>query len=83
MTYAEKLILKKKQETANAMQEGMTFAGGLYAVALNNLYGFGAKRLQEVEREAQRLWDEEFGADIEAASYSLAKRLRQIRGEET
>ena len=57
MTYAEKLILKKKQETANAMQE--------------------------VESEAQRLWDEEFGADIEAASYSLAKRLRQIRGEET
>ena len=40
MTYAEKLILKKKQETANAMHEGMTFAGGLYAVALNNLYGF-------------------------------------------
>lgn len=82
MTYAEKLILKKKQETANAMHEGMAFAGGLYAVALNNLYGFGAKRLAEVETEVQRIWDEEFCTDIETASYGLARRIKQIRGED-
>lgn len=44
-------------------------------------YGFGAKRLTEVEAEVQRIWDEEFCTDIETASYGLARRVKQIRGE--
>ena len=81
VSYAQQLQDRKREEIAAAMQEGMDLAGSLYAVALNNLYGFGAQRLAEVEKEAQRLWDEEFMADIETASYGLARRLEQIRRE--
>lgn len=56
---------------------------GLYvvAVALNNLYGFGADRLAKLEAEVNRIIEEEFGSDMETASYELAQRIEQIRGK--
>lgn len=82
LSYAEQLQLKKQAEIAEAMQQGMTFGGCLYAVALNNLFGFGADRLLKLEKEAQRLMDEEFGRDIELASYRMIHRMEQIRGKD-
>lgn len=80
--YSVILQERKRQELAEATQEGFMLAGALYGVALNNLYNFGAGRLEAVEKEAQRLWDEYFLEDMELAAHSLVKRLEQIRGKD-
>lgn len=58
--------------------DGQNFGLGLATVALNNLFGFGKDRLRRTEEEINRLMEEEFGGDKEAASYQLAKRIKQI-----
>ena len=58
--------------------DGQSFGLGLATVALNNLFGFGKDRLKRTEDEINRLMQEEFGGDKEAASYQLAKRIKQI-----
>lgn len=78
--YASRLERKKRQEICNASKEGFDFAMQVIVVALNNLFGFGKERIEQLEKELNRLMEEEFGTDIEAASYGLARRIRQIRG---
>lgn len=81
-SYALKLKQKKMQEQYDSAQEGFMLSGCLIAVALNNLYGFGKDRLEAVEKEANRILEEEFGGDKEKASYDLVRRLDQIRGKD-
>ena len=81
-SYALKLKQKKMQEQYDSAQGGFMLAGRLIAVALNNLYGFGKDRLEAVEKEANRILEEEFGGDKEKASYDLVRRLDQIRGKD-
>lgn len=80
--YAVKLQLKKNKEIANAHADAFTFCGNLIAIALNNLYGFGKDRLTAVEKEAQRILEEEFGDDPEVAAYGMKRRIEQIRGKD-
>lgn len=81
-SYALKLKQKKMQEQYDSSQGGFMLAGCLIAVALNNLYGFGKDRLEAVEKESNRILEEEFGGDKEKASYDLVRRLDQIRGKD-
>lgn len=64
---------------SRATQEGFDLALNLCAVGLNSLFGFGETRLARLETELTRLLEEEFGSDMEKASYGLARRLAQIR----
>ena len=80
--YAVKLQAKKNKEIANAHADAFTFCGNLIAIALNNLYGFGKDRLTAVEKEAQRILEEEFGDDPEVAAYGMKRRIEQIRGKD-
>ena len=77
--YAQTLKKKKAREISQATQEGFDFALNLCAVGLNNLFGFGQGRIARLEKELTRILEEEFGSDMEKASYGLARRIEQIR----
>lgn len=79
--YALHLARKKVEREMELNKEGVQFGLDLCVVALNNLYGFGNKRITALEKEINRLLEEEFGKDLEAAAYGMAKRIKQIRGE--
>lgn len=79
--YAIELQRKKLEREAECTKGGFDFAMMLVAVALNNIDGFGKDRLEALEKECQRLMDEEFGPDPEAAAIQLAHRLQQIKDE--
>ena len=64
------------------VDDGKEFALSLCTVALNNLYGFAGKRINDLSGEITRLFNEEFGRDKESASIQLARRLEQITGIE-
>lgn len=81
LDYATRLQLKKAKELSDASTEAFTFAGNLIAVALNEKFGFGAKRLKILEEEATRILNEEFGGDPEVAAYGMKRRIEQIRGK--
>lgn len=72
---------KAKAEKPPTPMECVEFGLYVVAVALNNLYGFGADRLSRLEAEVNRIIEEEFGNDMEKASYELAQRIEQIRGK--
>lgn len=65
---------------AKGVVDGKEFALSLVTVALNNLYGYGGKRIAEVKTEMQILWDEEFADDTESGARHMVQRLNQIRG---
>lgn len=79
--YAQELIRRKKQRSMEDAKDGFDFALQLCAVALNEKFGFGNDRLTVLENEITRLLEVEFGSDMEKASYGLAKRISQIRGD--
>lgn len=79
--YAVKLQERKRAETYQNTKEGFEFGLSLCAVALNNKFGFGNDRLAVLETEIERILEEEFGGDVETASYGLARRIAQIRGK--
>lgn len=79
--YALELQRRKQQRSADDTLQGLQFGLYVVAVALNNLYGFGADRLAKLEAEVNRIIEEEFGSDMEKASYELAQRIEQIRGK--
>lgn len=81
-SYALKLKHQKMKELQNSTQDGFMLAGCLIAVSLNNLYGFGKDRLEAVEKEANRILEEEFSGDKEKAAYDLVRRIEQIRGKD-
>lgn len=62
-------------------EDGKDFGLSLCTVALNNLYGFGGKRIAELSAELQRIWEQEFLRDMESASVQLQRRLEQIKSE--
>ena len=70
---------KSRKRDFENTKEGFDFALNLCAVALNNIFGFGNGRLTRLENEITRLLNDEFGHDLESASYGLAKRIEQIR----
>lgn len=78
--HAAKLQAKKRAEAYESTREGFDFALNLCAVALSNEFGFGNDRLTRLENEVSRILEVDFGSDLEAASYGLAKRIEQIRG---
>lgn len=77
--YAVELQRKKLVHDADQVKQGYNFAMMLVAVALNNIDHFGKDRLDVLEKECQRLMDEEFGRDNELAASQLRRRLDQIR----
>lgn len=79
--YAVKLQERKRAEVYQNTKEGFEFGLNLCAVALNNKFGFGNDRLAVLETEIERMLEEEFGGDVETASYGLARRIAQIRGK--
>lgn len=79
--YALELQRRKQKKSADDTLQGVQFGLYVVAVALNNLYGFGADRLSRLEAEVNRIIEEEFGNDMEKASYELAQRIEQIRGK--
>ena len=79
--YALQLARKKVEREIELNKEGVQFGLDLCVVALNNVYGFGRERLERLEREVNRLLEEEFGHDLELAAEGLARRIEQIRGE--
>lgn len=76
--YARHLQNKKQERSQEDVQNGFDFALCLCAVALNEEFGFGAKRIKRLEARAQRLMDEEFKS-VELGAYRLAQRVAQIR----
>ena len=79
--YALELQRRKRKKSADDTLQGLQFGLYVVTVALNNLYGFGADRLSRLEAEVNRIIEEEFGSDMEKASYELAQRIEQIRGK--
>lgn len=77
--YAVELQRKRMERDAGCTKSGFDFAMMLVAVALNNIDHFGKDRLEAVEKECQRLMDEEVGPDPEFASNQLRRRIDQIR----
>lgn len=77
--YALELQRRKQQRSADDTLQGVQLGLYVVAVALNNLYGFGADRLSRLEAEVNRIIEEEFGSDMEKASYELVQRIGQIR----
>ena len=61
-------------------QEGIFLGLDICAIALNEEFGFGEKRLQVLEQAVQKMIDE-IGTykDSEKLAVHLAKRLAQIR----
>lgn len=80
--YARKLQIKKAQEISDAHKAGFDFACYLLTVGLNELFGFGADRLKKLEQWCNDVMENEFGKDIEVASYGLKRRIEQIMGRE-
>ncbi len=78
--YARKLNERKRRREVKATREGMQFGLSLCTVALNNKFGFGRKRLLELEQEIDRLMLEFDEPDIGA--HLLVERLNQIMGED-
>ena len=78
--YARKLNDRKRGREVKATRDGMQFGLSLCTVALNNKFGFGRKRLLELEREIDRLMLEFDEPDIGA--HLLVERLNQIMGED-
>ena len=79
--YAKILAEKRRLRSAKDAKDGFDFALQLCAVALNEKFGFGNERLKVLEDEITRLLEDEFGSDMEKASYGLSKRIEQIRKE--
>ncbi len=77
--YAIELQRKHLEHDAKCAKGGFDFATKLTAVALNNIDHFGARRLDALKKECQRLMDEEVGPDPEFASSQLQRRIDQIR----
>lgn len=76
--YATYLQNKKQEKAKEDVQNGFNFALCLCAVALNEEFGFGRKRIERLEKEVQYLMDNEFKS-IELGAYRLAQRVAQIR----
>lgn len=79
--YSLELQRRKQKKSADDTLQGLQFGLYVVTVALNNLYGFGADLLSRLEAEVNRIIEEEFGNDMEKASYELAQRIEQIRGK--
>lgn len=77
--YATYLKNKKQEKAKEDVQNGFNFALCLCAVALNEEFGFGRKRIERLEKEVQYLMDNEFKS-IELGAYRLARRVAQIKG---
>ena len=77
--YAIKMQQKKAAELERVNREGFDFALKLCVVALNNVFGFGADRITKLEKEINRLIEEEFSDDVEKAAYDIIRRIDQIR----
>lgn len=76
-------LAKRQAEIDNAVNDGFLLGTCLCVVALNEKFGFGAKRIETLENEVQRIWDEEFqNGDMEIAAEGLKTRIEQIRGED-
>jgi hypothetical protein len=76
--YARHLQNKKHEQEKEDVQNGFNFALCLCAVALNEEFGFGRKRIERLEKQCQHLMDTEFKS-IELGVYRLEQRLKQIR----
>jgi hypothetical protein len=76
--YARYLQDKKQEQAKEDVQNGFNFALCLCAVALNEEFGFGRKRIERLEKEVQYLMDNEFKS-VELGAYRLARRVEQIR----
>ena len=76
--YARYLQDKKQEKAKEDVQNGFSFALCLCAVALNEEFGFGRKRIDRLEKRCQHLMDTEFKS-IELGTYRLEQRLKQIR----
>lgn len=82
-TYYTRMKADQRQRDVDNTYDGIELALNVVVVALNRTYGFGAKRLTVLEREVQRIFDEEFIArrDPEQAAYDLKRAVGQIRKE--
>lgn len=76
--YARYLQDKKQEKAKEDVQNGFNFGLCLCAVALNEEFGFGRKRIARLEKQCQHLMDTEFKS-IELGVYRLEQRLKQIR----
>ena len=76
-------LAKRQAQIDEAVNDGFLLGTCLCVVALNEKFGFGAKRIETLETEVQRIWNEEFqNGDMEVAAVGLKKRIEQIRGED-
>lgn len=70
----------KEREYNAGLKQGIEFCKLISGIALNNLHGFGVKRIDEYEAEVDRLLKEEVaGKEPELLRAQLQRRLQQMR----
>ena len=79
--YYQKMKAQRHKLEGDAVITGIEAGLNITAIALNRLFGFGNGRLSRLEKEVQRIWDEEFlNRDPTQAHYDLKRAVSQIRG---
>ena len=80
--YYQKMKAQRNKLEGDAVILGIEAGLNITSVALNRLFGFGDGRLSRLEKEVQRIWDEEFlNRDPVQACYDLKRAVEQIRGK--
>ena len=79
--YAQEIQMAKASGYNRGYVEGRNKIVAITTVALNNVFGFGRKRIIRLENEINRLIEKYFPPDNEVADDQLAKRIKQIMGE--
>lgn len=81
--YLDKLRKVKDESYANGLWDGMRMGFNLVAIALNHnkKFGFGEKRLKELEADVQDLVDELIDNDPIVNKVHIENAIKQIRGE--
>ena len=80
--YYQKMKAQRHKLEGDAVITGIEAGLNITAIALNRLFGFGDGRLSRLEKEVQRIWDEEFlNRDPTQAYYDLTRAVSQIRGK--
>jgi len=78
--FAAQLAEVKKREFAAGLQQGIEFCKLISGIALNNLHGFGVKRIDEYEAEVDRLLQQEVAGRLpEELVADLERRLEKMR----
>ena len=82
--FAQQMFQNKEKAYRNGVMDGMRMGFNLVAIALNHnkRFGFGEKRLSELESDVQNLVDEIVDTnDPVVTKVHIETAIKQIRGE--